>query len=236
MQEGYAIKETKRGVIILVLVILFALPILAYLFFLSAEHGFNTLPVVKNEVGSLSEFTSVGNSQTIVTTGDKELTNQITLLSIYGSDPQQHKLSILNMNEKMYKTFSEFSDLQFVTLFTQEGWEAFEPILYQMDITTDVSRYKYFVGTGQQIIEFYNTLGMQSSLDDQLSTSKVFLIDKDGALRGRPEDKDRKEEEIRGYQTASMADMKNYLVEDTRILLAEYRRALKKNNKYTIDE
>ena len=56
----------------------------------------------------------------------------------------------------------------------------------------------------------------------------VFIIDKDGRLRGREENLEKKEEKIYGYDTSSVADLNNVMVDDVKVILAEYRLALKK--------
>ena len=52
----------------------------------------------------------------------------------------------------------------------------------------------------------------------------MFIIDKDGALRGRDDN------ENVGYDARSVADVHNNMVDDVKVILAEYRLALKKYN------
>ena len=60
------------------------------------------------------------------------------------------------------------------------------------------------------------------------ATPNFFIIDKDLALRGRTDDED---EGIKyGFDTSSVAELNNKMVDDVKIILAEYRLALKKNN------
>ena len=56
----------------------------------------------------------------------------------------------------------------------------------------------------------------------------VFIIDKDRNLRGRDDDED---EGVKyGFKATSVAELNNKMEDDVKIILAEYRLALKKNN------
>lgn len=56
----------------------------------------------------------------------------------------------------------------------------------------------------------------------------VFIVDKDLALRGRTNDED--DGMKYGFDTTSVAELNNKMEDDVKIILAEYRLALKKNN------
>ncbi len=78
------------------------------------------------------------------------------------------------------------------------------------------------------IASFFATLKTNLALDNNGATPYVFIIDKDRSLRGRTEDEDVGTKY--GFNTASVADLNNKMVDDVKIILAEYRLALKKNN------
>ena len=52
----------------------------------------------------------------------------------------------------------------------------------------------------------------------------VYIIDRDGNLRGRDDD------DFVGYDARSAAEINNTMVDDVKVILAEYRLALKKYN------
>ena len=76
-----------------------------------------------------------------------------------------------------------------------------------------------------QYSEFLKT---NLSLDSNLGTPYVFIIDRDSNLRGRDDDDGVKY----GYDSRSVADINNNMLDDVKVILAEYRMALKKNNRY----
>ena len=79
-----------------------------------------------------------------------------------------------------------------------------------------------------QIKEYFKGLKTDLSLDDNQATPYVFIIDKDVNLRGRK--KDDNEGTKYGFNTISVAELNNKMEDDVKIVLAEYRLALKKNN------
>jgi hypothetical protein len=66
------------------------------------------------------------------------------------------------------------------------------------------------------------------NLDATLSSPYVFIIDKDKALRGRDDDEDIGT--LYGYDARTVAEINNKMEDDIKVILAEYRLALKKNN------
>lgn len=65
-------------------------------------------------------------------------------------------------------------------------------------------------------------------LDDDLASTLVYIIDKDRNLRGRKGKNKAGEIEYKeGYSTISAAELHNDMMDDMKVVLAEYRLALK---------
>lgn len=86
-----------------VLFILFVLPIVAYLFFASGVNNFGRLPILNEQIDDLTLYGS-----------DVSLKDKITVLGFLGSDVEGKRGNAFNLNQKIYKRFSEFKDFQFV--------------------------------------------------------------------------------------------------------------------------
>ena len=76
----------------------------------------------------------------------------------------------------------------------------------------------------------YNTLKSKDNLGEDLSVSDVFIIDKDLSQRGRLDGRDEKEVEdkkpafsVYSYNSIEVAEIKNMMSDDVRILFTEYR-------------
>jgi hypothetical protein len=72
-------------------------------------------------------------------------------------------------------------------------------------------------------------LKLVGKLDSNSGTPDVYILDKERNLRGRKKVKDYKE----GYSTFSPAELSNEMLDDFKVILYEYRAALKKNHNAT---
>ncbi len=200
-----------------VLVALFVLPLVAYLFFASGVNNFGRLPVLTENVTDVS---SMDATQT--------LNGKITVLGFLGTEIENQKTIALNLNQKIYKRFYEFNDFQFMMV-VPKGTEAkVEELKYELSQLEDVSRWNFVFGNGEDIKEVFSSLSSNVQLNENLSSPYVFIIDKNRNLRGRTDDDD--EGKKYGFKATSVAELNNKMEDDVKIILAEYRLALKKNN------
>jgi len=205
----------------LVLGILFILPIVMYLFFASAVDNFSKLPVLEKSIGNLDNFESLNGEQ--ITLKDK-----ITILGFFGEGLYNKKGNAFNLTQKIYKKNYEFRDFQFVMILPYGSENAAKELLDELDDTTDVSGWKFLFGTPEGIQGFFKGLKTPYVLDQKNATDYVFIVDKEVSLRGREENLEKNEQKIYGYDTGSVADLNNVMVDDVKVILAEYRLALKK--------
>ena len=206
----------------LVLGVLFILPIVAYLFFSSGVNNFAKLPVLTPQISNLEDFTSLDGSEVV-------LDNKITILSIYGSNIEAKEGNAFNLNETIYDKNYNFEDFQFVVIAENGMQDQAKALLKELSTTIDTRKWKFVFGSSTAIQSFFNSLKTDLDLDEYLGTPKVFIIDKDRSLRGRP--KEEGEEAVYGYNTSSVADLTNTMTDDVKVILAEYRLALKKYNR-----
>ncbi|TMM58258.1 hypothetical protein FEE95_02180 [Maribacter algarum] len=200
-----------------VLAILFILPIVAYLFFASGVNNFGKLPTLTENVNDVSNIN-----------GNVSLHDKITILGFLGSDIENKKANTFNLNQKIYKRFYEFNDFQFVMLVPKGNEEKVAELTDELANLADTSKWKFVYAEESQIKDLFLSLKTDLALDENLATPYVFVIDKDKNLRGRDEDED--EGTKYGFNTVSVADLNNKMVDDVKVILAEYRLALKKND------
>ena len=96
-----------------------------------------------------------------------------------------------------------------------------------------MSKWKFILGDEIKIKELFSSFGSDLELNKKLSKPFVFIVDKEKNLRGRDDDKDMGT--LYGYNSSSVAELTKKMTDDIKIILAEYRLALKKNNKYKLD-
>lgn len=200
-----------------VLVILFVFPLVAYLFFASGVNRFGRLPVLTENIVDLSTIDP-----------DESFTGKITILGFPGSDMGNKKGNAFNLNQKIYKPFYEFNDFQIVMVSPEGTRNEVAELKRELGNLVDISKWKFLFGGPTEIRALFDSLGTNLSLDEQLATPYVFIIDKEGKLRGRKDDEE--EGTKYGFNTVSVAELNNKMEDDVKIILAEYRLALKKNN------
>jgi hypothetical protein len=212
----------------IVLFILFILPIVAYLFFASGVNSFISLPTITKNIPDVTPWKTL-DDQPI------SLTNKITILGFIGNDVAKHKGNVFNLYETIYDKYKDFKDFQ-VVMILPDGTQNQVKELLKFDIKKlGTNKGWHFVfAAPNEITTFYNKLELVDKLDNSLSTPNVFIIDKKRNLRGRKgEDKKGKPEYKEGYNTVLVSDLYNKMMDDMKIIIYEYRAALKRNHNAT---
>jgi hypothetical protein len=199
-----------------VLVVLFVLPIVAYLFFASGVTNF----------GKLSQLTK--NVQELNFSDQTKFKDKITILGFLGSDVEGRKGNAFNLNQKIYKRFFEFKDFQFVMVVANDTENQVNALKTELATLANNEKWNFVSADDTQITNLFKSLKTDIVLDANNSTPYVFIIDKDLTLRGRSHDED--DGTKYGFNSNSVSDLNNKMVDDVKIILAEYRLALKKNN------
>ncbi len=211
---------------VLLFIALFVVPIVAYLFFASGVNSFVKLPTVTENVPELpSNWTSVSEDAI-------QLHNKITILGFVGNDFYEVEGNLTNLAHKIYDRNKDFVDFQVVYI-APKGMEAeIEKFKNKLGQNLDLYRFYFVMAEPNEITNYYNQLKLVGKLDDKFRTTNVFIVDKELNLRGRKGKNKKGEEEYKeGYNTISAADLHNEMSDDVKVILAEYRLALKKNNK-----
>ncbi len=206
-----------------VLSILFFFPIVVYLFFASGVNNFAKLPILTIGISDVVDLPSL--------TGSKiELKNKITVLGFWGSDVTNKKVDGFNLNQKIYKRFYEFKDFQFVFVIDSSETKNINDFKKELAVGlgSDLSNWRFLIANKKETSNLFRTLKTDLSLSDSMAISTVFIIDKLKNLRGRDDDEDIGT--LFGYNSSSVAEINNKMVDDVKVILAEYRLALKKNN------
>lgn len=211
-----AIVQTKKFV---VLTVLFLLPITVYLFFASAKNNFVKLPTLTYGVAELNDFEPLDSVGI-------QLEDRITVLTFYGSDIDSKKASAFNLAHKIYKKNHQFDEFQFVSLITPDQADKALALQEKIREIADPEHWYFAQADAATIEKVFNTLGSTGGLDSTSGSFQVFIIDKQRSLRGRNDDEDYGV--MYGYNSADYAEINNKMSDDIKVVLAEYRLALKK--------
>lgn len=199
----------------IVLTILFILPLVAYLFFASGVNNFAKLPVIKQNVDNISNYSKIG------------FDNKISVLIFLGNNINDRQGDALNLNQKIYKRFYQFNDFQFVVICPLGSEQLAENLKNKLasGTNTDMINWNFIFLNPKLIVKLFKSLKTDNNLDYNYGSPYVYIIDKKLSQRGRNDNNGIKF----GYDSRSVADINNFMLDDIKVILAEYRLALKKN-------
>ena len=136
------------------------------------------------------------------------------------------------MNHTMIKLFCQIfvSLKRFVIIYNKEESQAITDLKAELisGVGTDLKKWNFIPTTQTNIEMVFDSFKTNLELDKNYSTPYVFIVDRDLSLRGRDDDEDIGL--LYGFNSQSVAEINNKMVDDVKIILAEYRLALKKND------
>ena len=211
----------------LVLIALFVLPVVAYLFFSSGVYNFAKLPIIKEKVADITTVTS-REIKTSEYSSDAPLTlkDHVSIVGYLGDNLTSNIGYTANLNLMIYKYFLKYEDFQMILFVSPGSEQAISDLKIELGRIFDVTKIRFVQATKEQAKTHFESLGTPLSLSPNGSHPNVFVIDRALALRSGHEDK---KPNAYGYDMTQAVEM-GYMKDDIKILLAEYRLALKKNN------
>jgi len=203
-----------------VLLILFVGPLLFYLFLTLGTINFSKLPVVSKDLDDITNFESENGIK-------YSLDKKVSVVCFLGDSLLTKKTNALNLNEKIYKRFYQYTDFQMFALVPKGTESAVEQLKKELGVTTDLRNWHFLFGTPKDIRLFFKSFNTNLILDSTTYTSQAFIIDKNRNLRGRNDDEDSLNNILYGYDASIVSPIHQKMVDDVKVLLAEYRRAVK---------
>lgn len=207
-----------------VLFVLFFFPLALYLFLVTGTNNFAKLPVLTEKVNNVSHLMVENNE-------DISLKGKISILCFLGDDLERSQTNALNLNQKIYKRFYEFDDFQFIVILPKGQEAAAKELRKKIAFATDMKHWKFVFGTPKEIATIFNSFKTNYTIASNGYSEYAFIIDKDMNLRGRKNDEDEPNGLLYGYSAETVAPIHQKMLDDVKVLVAEYRMALKKNRR-----
>ena len=217
-------KKVSRYV---VLGVLFFLPVTFLLFLYPATHNYTPLDIVNESVLDLQQFSSDSKEQIL-------LKDHITVLGFFGNNPLDKTITASNLKELVYDKFKGFKRFQIVIVMPRGTEDTVEKLKKEINSYEDLRFWHFIFGEPSHIQKVFFSLKSKTNLSKNLDTDHVFIIDKDLNQRGRLDDRTDNELEknkpvygLDSYNCIEVAEIKNKMSEDMRILFTEYRQKRK---------
>lgn len=206
----------------IVLFVLFILPIVAYLFFASGINSFAKLPILTKSISDVNSLQS-DSKQPIF------LKDKISIVGFPGTN--LHKGNFFNLYEKIYNRNQSFKDFQIVMIVPNGMQAQIEDLKKDLTKLGSISGWHFVFGSPEEIKQFYSKMKLVGQLNETMGTNNVFIVDKKLNLRGRKGKSVKGDVEYReGYDTKMVSELHNEMTDDVKVILAEYRLALKRNH------
>ncbi|MDB9961555.1 hypothetical protein OAD62_05605 [Oceanihabitans sp.] len=219
--------KIKRNV---VLGILFFLPVTFLLFMYPAKHNYITLDIIEEQVLDIDFFSSIDEEKNIL------LKDHITILGFLGNQPKDKLTAMSNLKELMYDKFKGFKKFQIVMVVPDTAKHDVQQLKSELSKHEYLKYWHYVFGSDNEIKQLYNNLNLIAELDTNLASNNVVIIDKDLNLRGRLDDRTDNQKQmekpvyqLKSYDCIEVAEIKNKMSEDLRIVFTEYRQKRKGN-------
>ena len=211
----------------LVLIALFVLPVVVYLFFSSGVYNFAKLPIKSDKVADVDQFALREIKVSEHSTDEPlSLKERITLVGYLGDQLKINAGYTANLNLMVYKYFERFDDFQMVLFVNPGNEKAITDLKVELGRIFDVSKMRFIAVSKEKARAHFKSLKTGLDLTPSGDHPDVFIIDRARALRAGH---DEKRPNVYGYDFTQAVEM-GYIKDDIKILLAEYRLALKKNN------
>lgn len=229
--------ETGPKKYLILFIILFA-PTIAYLFFVRGEHNFAHLPFITytdvngDEIKRKApEFGFVNQDGDTVTTND--LKGKIYLVDFFfTSCPSICPVMTANL-KKIENRFGHYDDFMILSHTVDPKRDTPEKLKEYADARGISSEDWHFLTGEQDSLYAVAYKYLSSAMEDEgapggfLHTEYFVLVDKEGYLRSREDDNGN----IIGVYDGTNAQHIRDLIDDIKVLIAEYNLELKKNNK-----
>ena len=213
---------TKKRV---VLFLLFIFPLICFLILSTGKNNFTKLPVLKANLIDVSQIDATHKVQ---------LKDFVTIVCFLGNDVTANKSGLFNLNEKIYKAFTDYKQFQILAIYPNGKEIEVAQLKEEICAFTDMQKWVFMASSKEEIEAFYDAFSYKEPLIN-LASSKVFLIDKDVNLRGRNTDADSKGGKLYGYNMNSVSVLNGKLKDDVKVLYYEYYAAFKDKNKNKAD-
>lgn len=213
---------TKKRV---VLFLLFIFPLICFLILSTGQNNFTKLPILTENILDVSEISESKTST---------FKEHVSVVCFLGEDIEKSKTRLLNVNEKIYKKFIDFKQFQIIAIYPSEKEVAVAELKKQIGAFTDMKNWVFVPSEKEMIQTLFNSFKTDEFLEN-FGSSNAFIIDKNGNLRGRIDDKDTENGKLYGYDMNAVAVLKDKLKDDINVLYYEYYAAFKDKNKNKAD-
>ncbi len=196
---------------------LFIVPLLFYIFLSLGIYKYANLPILTENVVDIK--------------GDETFKDHFSIVCFFGDDFKASKDAISNVNEVIYKRFSGNIHFQTVVILPKGMEEQAKELHKRLGMYTDASKWKFVFVSKEELVAIFNSFDTPYTLDDHFASTHTFIIDRKLRLRGRKDDEDTKDGKLYGYDMYSVADLRNKMRKDIKVIYYQLKKSMEKEKR-----
>tara|TARA_R110002124_G_scaffold181586_8_gene349014 strand:+ start:5586 stop:6233 length:648 start_codon:yes stop_codon:yes gene_type:complete len=207
--------KIKKGI---VLSALFLGPLLFYIFLSLGIYHHANLPILTKKVEDVK--------------GEVTFKKHFSVVSFLGTDIEQNKGGLFNLNEVIYKRYRKSLYFQSVLIAPKGTEEQVESLKKKLKTYTDIENWKFVFLNKDEIKLIFKSFDSPYTLNNNLGSEYVFIVDRELRLRGRKDDEDTDNGRLYGYNMNSVNDLKNKMKKDIEIIYYQLKKSLEKEKRF----
>ncbi|MFN0728292.1 hypothetical protein [Polaribacter gochangensis] len=197
---------------------LFLGPLIFYIFLSLGIYHHANLPILTKNVENVK--------------GEVSFKDHFSVVSFLGTDIEKNKGGLFNLNEVIYKRYRKSMFFQSV-LIAPEGTEIqVNALKKKLSSYTDINNWKFVFMSADDIKKVFNSFDSPYTINQDLSSEYVFIVDRELRLRGRKDDEDTDNGRLYGYDMNSVNDLKNKMKKDIEIIYYQLKKSLEKEKRF----
>ena len=200
-----------------VLSILFLGPLVFYIFLSLGIYHHANLPILTEKVENVK--------------GSASFKDHFSIVSFLGSNIENNKGGLFNLNEVIYKRYQKSLYFQSVLIVPEGAELQVESLKKKLKTYTDIENWKFVFLNEADIKKLFNSFDSPYTINQDLSSEYVFIIDRELRLRGRKDDEDTDNGRLYGYNMNSVNDLKNKMKKDIEIIYYQLKKSLEKEKR-----
>ena len=197
---------------------LFLGPLIFYIFLSLGIYHHANLPILTDKVEDVK--------------GDVSFKDHFSVVSFLGSDIEKSKGGLFNLNEVIYKRYRKSLYFQSI-LIAPKGTEAqVGSLKKKLSTYTDIKNWKFVFMSADEIKTLFKSFDSPYTINQDLSSEYVFIVDRELRLRGRKDDEDTDNGRLYGYNMNSVNDLKNKMKKDIEVINYQLKKSLEKEKRF----
>jgi len=164
-----------------VLFSLFILPLVFYIFLSKGIYKYSNLPILTEQVIDITNFSS---------TAESSFVDKLSIVCFLGSDINQAKASLFNLNQTVYKRYYLKPLFQIIAVLPEGTENEYISVIKELSAFTDISKWHFVYTNSENIHLLFNSFDTPFQLNENFYSENAYIVDMKLRLRGRKDDKD----------------------------------------------